>query len=131
MAVKPKHQPQPLIKNKDSTEKPSLDAIKIEYHPSSGLPSKIIDFEDYREQEEKIYKLGDNISEPWRPFRTRYDFEFAELIHETFATKDQTTRLIKLINENKSPNRNDGFTIQDYKDLEEIWEKASHLLSPV
>lgn len=110
---------------------PSLDAIKVEYHPSSRRLPQIVDFEDYREQEERVYKLADNIPEPWRPFRTRTDFEFAELAHETFSTENQITRFIKLINQNKSTDNKDGFTIKDYKDLEATWDKASNLLSPV
>lgn len=108
---------------------PSLDAIKTVYHPSSGRSSCTVNFEDYREQEENLCNSAYDITEPWQPFKTRTDFEFAELAHETFMTQNQIEKLIKLIHfvaDNKGE-----FTIKNHKDLTETWQKASNLLTPV
>ncbi len=78
-----------------------------------------------------------NITEPWLPFKTRTDFEFAEMAHEAFLTEDVTERLIKLMHSVASTDNNtladnkNKFTIKNYKDLTETWNKASNLLTPV
>lgn len=108
---------------------PSVDAIKTVYHPSSGRSSCTVNFEDYREQEENLYNSAYTITEPWQPFRTRTDFEFAELAHETFMNEKQIEKLIRLIH--SAANNESKFTIRNHKDLAETWEKASNLLTPV
>lgn len=117
---------QPIENN--NTE-PSLDAIKIVYHPSSGRLSRTVNFEDYREQEENLCSSAYDIPEPWQPFRTRTDFEFAELVHEAFLTESQIEKLISLIH--SVANNEEKFTIGNHRDLKETWKKASDLLTPV
>ena len=107
---------------------PPLDAIKTVYHPSSGRSPRIVKFEDYREQEENLPDLAHN-TEPWKPFQTKADFEFAELAHEAFMTENQIERLIKLIH--SVANNEDKFTFKNNRDLTEAWGKASNLLTPV
>jgi len=67
--------------------------------------------------------------QPWRPFRSQEDFEFAELTHAAALNKHQIDTLIKLI---KRCERNPGsFTFEGAKDVEQSWEDASKLLTPV
>ena len=71
------------------------------------------------------------MTEPWLPFKTRIDFEFAEIAHEAFLTENVTERLIKLIHSVASADNKNEFTIKNQKDLTETWDKASNLLTPV
>ena len=66
---------------------------------------------------------------PWRPFRSKEDFEFAELVQTAALTKDQVDRLVKLI---KKCERSPGsLTFEGAQDIERSWEDASRLLTPV
>src|ERR1700753_3724302 len=68
--------------------------IQVEYHPSSGQDTKVLKLDEYRQS-----ALGTGApvdSEPWLPFRTREDFEFAEIALETGMTRKQTDAIIKL-----------------------------------
>lgn len=69
------------------------------------------------------------LDEPWRPFRSREDFEFAELVHTAALNKNQIDTLVKLV---KQCERNPGsFTFEGASDVEQSWEDASKLLTPV
>jgi hypothetical protein len=66
---------------------------------------------------------------PWLPFRSKEEFEFAELAHVAALIKDQVDDLVKLI---KRCERNPGsFMFEGVQDLERSWEDASKLLTPV
>lgn len=68
-------------------------------------------------------------SEPWLPFRSRSDFEFAEFVHDAELNRPQIEKLIKLIRRcNSAP---DSFTFKNYDDLKGSLEDASKLLTPV
>ena len=67
--------------------------------------------------------------EPWRPFRSREDFELAEIAHSTSLNKVQLDTLVKLI---KRCEKNPGLlTFEGAQDVEQSWEDASRLLTPV
>ncbi|EDQ98680.1 uncharacterized protein LACBIDRAFT_335746 [Laccaria bicolor S238N-H82] len=56
---------------------PILDDIKVEYHPQSGKPTHVYHFEDYTTSSEGTANMPVD-PEPWRPFRSRLDFEIAQ-----------------------------------------------------
>ncbi|KAH7921263.1 hypothetical protein BV22DRAFT_1132401, partial [Leucogyrophana mollusca] len=56
---------------------PQVDSFKTEYHPNSGREAHIETFSAYGRQPDSEPVPRDN--EPWRPFRCRTDFEFAEI----------------------------------------------------
>uniref|UniRef100_A0A8H7Y623 Uncharacterized protein n=1 Tax=Psilocybe cubensis TaxID=181762 RepID=A0A8H7Y623_PSICU len=59
---------------------------------------------------------------PWRPFRTRLDFEFAEIFLSAHLSHDQLEVLIALIHQAvTSPNE---FTLKNDADLTQIWTFA-------
>ena len=64
----------------------------------------------------------DPSEEPWKPFTSRADFEFAELAHEAHLNKGQVTRLLALIK--KIASRKDTFTLHSSDDVSAAWEKA-------
>ena len=72
--------------------------ILIEYHPHSGKITRILSPEEFKES------LGDYLEpmdqpddEPWRPFRSREDFEFADLVHDAALNQTQIEWLMKFV----------------------------------
>ncbi|KAG6896264.1 hypothetical protein C0992_009421 [Termitomyces sp. T32_za158] len=66
--------------------------FKVEYHPHSGIPTKIGSYSDCFPQT----TIPPPDFEPWKPFKSRLDFEIAELGLEAALNKSQLDRLIKL-----------------------------------
>lgn len=99
------HQPLPatipttdnLNTEPSNTDDTSLEgsAIKIEYRPSSGKQSEVVTLEDFV-RATPLDSTHPIDPEPWAPFRTRQDFEFAELALETGMSKAKVNALIKL-----------------------------------
>ncbi|KAH9828718.1 uncharacterized protein C8Q71DRAFT_719105 [Rhodofomes roseus] len=67
--------------------------------------------------------------DPWRPYRTRSDFEFSDIALDACLNEQQTEALIKLINHVVSGQ--DQFTISSYSELRKVRQSASALLTPV
>ena len=72
--------------------------IVIEYHPHSKRDTRILSPEEFKAS------LSDDLEptkppddEPWRPFHSREDFEFAELVRDAALNQTQIDRLIKLV----------------------------------
>ena len=64
-----------------------------------------------------------------RPFHSKEDFEFMELVQTIALTKDQVDHLVKLI---KKCKRSPGsLTFEGAQDVEHSWEDTSRLLTPV
>jgi hypothetical protein len=108
------------MRSTPSPPKLQNDDIKIVYHPHCGKPEEIFHLEDYN-----IPRPTTNIpteENPWRPFRTRTDFEIAELILATHMNKDQTTIFLKLLHEIAADPK--CFTIANKKELDNTWEGA-------
>ena len=57
---------------------PKIGSIQTEYHPNSGQSTKIKSLEDYFEHTSKLVSPPED-SEPWWPFHSQADFEFAKL----------------------------------------------------
>ncbi|KAG2112398.1 uncharacterized protein F5147DRAFT_572506, partial [Suillus discolor] len=102
------------------------DDIQVQYHPNSGRPTQVYHFEDYRCGPGTPAAPPKVDPEPWRPFRTRIDFEVAELAHEAALTHEQTDWFIKLIHRSRCK----LFTLQNCKDVRDTWDAASFKLTP-
>jgi len=76
----------------------------------------------------KPYK-PDPSTDPWYPFRSRLDFEFADLALEAALSKEQTNRLLKLAQRIRS--NKEQFTLRDYNDVECSWRAGSHRMPAV
>jgi hypothetical protein len=107
---------------------PQIDDIRTEFHPNSGLPPRIDHFSDYRAQADTVRKPPPDKT-PWRPFRSRTDFEFAEIALKASLNKDLTDALIKLIH--RCAKEKGSFTLKNHSDLSELWEKASGKVTKV
>jgi hypothetical protein len=107
---------------------PIPDDIKIEYHPHSKKPPLILKFDDCKIVKEPIAAVNDlppaapAEEEPWAPFDTRLDFEFAELMLDCLMNERQRENLINLVKKLKQ--EPSEFTIQSVDHLDKIWAHA-------
>jgi len=106
---------------------PQLDDIKIDYHPSSQIPSTIHHFSDFSRSRPTEDYVPHN-SAPWEPFRTRFDFEVAEIALEAKLTKEQTNRLFDLIHRSAG---GEEFTLQNHDEVQTLWSMTSQHFMPV
>ena len=85
-------------------------------------------FEDYREHTLKPFPIPE-ITDPWRPFRSRTDFEFAQLALEAALTNSHLDRLIQLVE--RCIKGQDSFNLTNHQDVHNNWDAASTMLTPV
>ena len=101
--------------------------IRVEYHPNSGRNTDHFKVDKYRRS---IPNTRTTLEpEPWAPFRTREDFEFAEIALETGMTRGQVNALIKLFH--KCIKREGSFTLANHKDMVDTLKVASNRLAKV
>ncbi|KAG2043250.1 hypothetical protein BDR03DRAFT_1005327 [Suillus americanus] len=103
-----------------------IDDIKVEYHPSSGIPTKVYHFEDYGSGPGAPPPVPEADPMPWQLFRTRIDFEVAELAHDAGLSHEQLDRLIHLIHRS----RMELFTLKNRKDVRDTWDAALFKMTP-
>ncbi|EDR00788.1 uncharacterized protein LACBIDRAFT_333831 [Laccaria bicolor S238N-H82] len=104
---------------------PQLNVIKVEYHPRSGRQPQFFSFDEYKSNFQDLNSVDIPVDpEPWKPFRSRLDFELAELILDTHMNKNQTNELISLIHRCILDPK--SFTLKNEPDLSKIWENAAN-----
>lgn len=101
--------------------------IRVEYHPNSGRQADVFKFNDYCQPTTAVNTPAD--PEPWAPFRTREDFEFAEIALETGMSMGQVDALIKLFH--KCIKGEGSFTISSHKDMADTFKIAANRLTKV
>ena len=107
----------------------SIDDIQVEYHPNSGKPTEKYSFAKFtRVHAPKPYKHN-AFTNPWYPFHSRLDFDFADLALEAALSKEKTNWLLKLVQCIHS--NQECFTLCDYKDVENLWKATSHCMPVV
>ncbi|KAG2103715.1 uncharacterized protein F5147DRAFT_746667 [Suillus discolor] len=104
-----------------------LDDIKIEYHPHSRIPSTVHPFSNFSHRHPTEDTMPHNAS-PWEPFRTRLDFEVAEIALAAAMTKDQTNRLFELMR--CAASAKEDFTLQNHDEVCTLWKMASERFMP-
>ena len=73
--------------------------------------------------------LEEEFDEPWAPYASREDFDFAELAHDARLNQKQIGRLIEIIRRcQSSPG---SFTLRNYEDLRNVMDRSSKLLTNV
>ena len=110
-----------------STQIYDNDDVRVEYHPSSGRRAEVFKSNKYP----PLAPEGSTIvePEPWAPFRTREDFEFAEAVLDAGMNKKQMAALIKLFH--KCIKGDGSFTISSPKDLLDMLNVAGNRLTKV
>lgn len=112
----------PSSPSQHHSEFPEFGDVKTQYHPQSKIDPKIQSFKQYATNHPQPIIPE---TEPWKPFRSRLDFEVAELVLEAALNRSQTDRLIKLFHRAAEENAYDPFTLKNAKDLNELWDGAS------
>ena len=102
------------------------DAINIVYHPNSKRAEEIKSLYDYCHELKTSQPVE---KEPWKPFQTRGDFEFAELVLAASLSDKQTNALIALVR--RFVRGEETFTITSNTDLQGKWKQASLKLTDV
>ncbi|KAG1865264.1 hypothetical protein F4604DRAFT_1881913 [Suillus subluteus] len=101
--------------------------FKTEYHPRSGRPTLFQPFDEFRiSSEAQHMPIIDK--EPWRPFRSRGDFEFSEIAIEAALNKSQINALLSLIT--RVSEGNAQITLKNEADLSKAWDNATVELTP-
>ncbi|KDR65883.1 hypothetical protein GALMADRAFT_81379 [Galerina marginata CBS 339.88] len=119
----------------------TLDDIMIVSHPSSGsVAAKFFAFEDYCSfkfddgepengtgSDSMLLPESVRSKQPWRPFRTRSDFEVAEVMLSAHMNQKQIEATIQLFNRVKGEGpgiTGSDFTLVNAADLLLIWDQA-------
>ncbi|KAJ7351162.1 hypothetical protein DFH08DRAFT_992342, partial [Mycena albidolilacea] len=97
--------------------------IRYEFHPHSGLDPEHCSFEDYLTLESSRRRLPSTDEQPWRPFRTRLDFEVSEFAQENMLNRAATNKLLSLIR--RCGTNLEEFTIRNWEDMNKQWDAAS------
>ena len=108
----------------------SASDIKIEYHKHSSRECETLTFEEFTTAAPVRVSPPPAGHEPWAPFRTREDFEFAELTRDTRMTRAQVDTLIGLFCR-CIENGKDSFTLSSYNEMRKTLEVASERLPKV
>jgi hypothetical protein len=103
------------------------ESFKTEYHPKSGLRTVVESFSTFSRDATTPKPLVDD--QPWLPFATRTDFEFAELIHQAALSKEQVNRLLQIIQ--KVVGGKSTLSFKSHDDLKEAWARAHKQMTPV
>lgn len=99
------------------------DDIKIKYHPSSGIEAKVYGFDSFERRASEFLAPPPD-GQPWRPFKSRLEFEIAEIMLEVGFNNQQSNRFIKLCH--RCAVGKEKFTFKNHKDIHNMWEAASH-----
>jgi hypothetical protein len=95
--------------------------MKVEYHPHSGRKTRAFSAADYCCGEFERNLVQDE--HPWRPFRTRADFEAAELALKTSMNRDETETLFDLLH--RTASNKEVFTLRSYDEVVKLWDLAA------
>jgi hypothetical protein len=80
------------------------ELLKIEYHPKSGIAAKTIPFsEGIPSLHIDVKPPLEFFTEPWAPFSTKADFEFAELVTKDNLSANSIEAHIKLHKQSPQP----------------------------
>jgi hypothetical protein len=108
---------------------PQPGDIQITHHPRSNKDTQTMGREEFRKQVNVSEPTGPPLKEPWLPFRSREDFEFAEIVHDAAMNQSQIDNLIKFFQHcEQNPGK---FTLNNCQDLKKSWQESSALLTNV
>jgi len=108
-----------------SVERPK--EFKTEFHPRSRRPDLLQRFEEFG-----VTRCAPEVpadEEPWRPFQSRGDFEFAEIAVDASLSKTQINALLDLISRVKMGQTE--LTLKNENDLRRAYDNVAKELTPV
>lgn len=112
------------------TPTPKDGEILIEYHPRSEKATRILSPDEFKKSSNYYPDpVGPLNGEPWLPYASREDFNFAELVHDAKLSRPQIEKFIKLIHSCQAAPG--SFTLSGFGDLKRASERAKKLLTQV
>ena len=102
------------------------NSFKMEYHLKSGRLPTVNQFSAFT-CTASLHQFRDE--EPWCPFQSETDFEFAELAHQAALNKEQVETLLHIIQDITSTGAK--LTFRNYGDVRTAWQNAAEQLTPV
>jgi len=109
---------------------PQIHEIKIIYHPASERAEKYIHVDEDLPGAPAVDEPGQPTAEkPWHPFRSRLDFEIAELALNAHLSKADTEHLLSIIQ--RCIQNPEQFTLQGHKDIAEYWDLARSMANGI
>jgi hypothetical protein len=101
---------------------PEIDDIRVDFHPRSEKPPTTYHFHEYIRDHPHTYNIPTDFK-PWKPFRTKLDFDVSEFTLRAGLNANLTNDLISLLN--RCAQGQDDMTIKDSKEMQAIWDLAS------
>lgn len=101
--------------------------FKTVYHPRSGRETVYQTFDEFGVTPKTDASVPID-AEPWRPFRSRGDFEFSEIALDAALNKAQIDSLLNLISRISEGKTN--VTLKNEADLRRAWDNAAEELTP-
>ena len=101
--------------------------FKTEFHPRGSRPDLLQTFEEFGVTSHAPEAPADE--EPWRPFRSRGDFEFAKIAVNASLSKAHINALLDLISRVKMGETE--LTLKNENDLRQAYDNAAKELTPV
>ena len=105
------------------------NGFKTEYHPRSGRATLYQPFEEFGVTHDSEIQQAPVDEEPWRPFKSHGDFEFAEIALDAALNKSQINALLGLIS--RISQGQAQVTLKNEADLSNAWDNAAAELTPV
>ncbi|KAG2047497.1 hypothetical protein BDR06DRAFT_1013796 [Suillus hirtellus] len=108
-----------------------VDDIKVEHHPNSRIPTKVHAFGDFKchPAHYSSWSAPEPDAQPWRPFKSRLEFDITEIALEAALNNAQTDRLLNICC--CCAQQSEKFTFQNYKDVRAKWDAASQCVTGV
>jgi hypothetical protein len=114
--------------SRSATAAAAPDSFKTEYHLKSGCPTV---YESFSAFASKPPPLPIPDREPWKPFISREDFEFAEIMHTAAMSKELTDKLLHLVWRITVGRTETDFLLKNHADINAAWARAAPQLTPV
>ncbi|KAG1738384.1 uncharacterized protein EDB91DRAFT_1237752 [Suillus paluster] len=102
-----------------------VDDIKVVHHPKSRIPTKVHVFGDFKRHpaHHSSWSTPEPDAQPWRPFKSRLEFDIAEITLEAALNNAQTDHLLDICR--RCARQSEKFTFQNHKDIRAKWDAAS------
>ncbi|KAG2350133.1 hypothetical protein BDR05DRAFT_942666 [Suillus weaverae] len=106
-----------------------LNNIKVEHHPKSRIPTKVEAFGDFKHHpvHHSLWSAPEPDAQPWRPFKSRLEFDVAEIALKAALNNEQTDRLLDICR--CCVQQSEKFMFHNHKDIRAKWDAASQHLT--
>lgn len=108
--------------------RPNDDDIRREYHPNAHREPEVFSLDAYQSIPPVVTPPVE--PEPWLPFKTREDFEFAEIALDSAMTKAQIDATINLLHRCIDKGKG-SFTLSNHQEMRKTLKTAAERLPKV